>query len=406
MKKLRSAIAISDLHLGKPESYFHIENPAFDKNREAVIDMLHRLGPQDQLVINGDLMELSLAGWDQVHVDMKAFFHTIAEGGPYKRIVFIPGNHDHHFWRMLVEQTNITGRMIHRGSPPSNEIYPYCFVDVRFSSHETHMPCETILPRLWPDNRDIPEFVIKYPHHLFAVPDRNLDYRYYFFTHGHFLEPLFKPINFIIQPAHLEELEAFNNVWLEAFDYDLGHAGRMSERLFELEDIWQRGGFKAMQTVNKLFNEIQKALMEALHLPWWKSLIVQLVLRIIFRQIPVESLDKKGNLYQMPLDEKMIGRIVHYIEKYVLDRYQKGKAREYLLPVDADIPTPFYFVFGHTHRPTIRPEPIEIQGLPFHISNTGGWLRSDNDQANGSNAGVQLFNEDGIQWISLEGKLA
>ncbi|MBN2102446.1 metallophosphoesterase [bacterium] len=406
MRKCTSVIAMSDLHLGKPENYLHVSDPAYDKNREAVIEMLRKLGPQDQLILNGDLMELSLAGWDDVYEDLKSFFGILSEGGPYQKIIYIPGNHDHHFWRMLVEQTNITGRMIHGGSPPSNEMYPYCFVDVRFSSHETHEPCEAVLPHLWPDNHEVPEFVIKYPHHLFAVPNQRKVPTYYFFTHGHFLEPLFKPINFIIEPAHLEELEAFNNVWLEAFDYDLGHAGRMSERIYEMERIWQEGGYKAQQTVRQIFKEIQKVLMEAMHLRWWKSLIVKCVLGFIFKQVPLYSLNKKGDLFQMPLDDKMIGRIAHYIEKYVLNRYQKGKAREYFLPVDADIPKPFSFVFGHTHQPTQKPEPVEIQGLEFSISNTGGWLRSDNQQSNGVNAGVQLIHADGMEWISLEGKLS
>jgi UDP-2,3-diacylglucosamine pyrophosphatase LpxH len=405
MRKLSSVVAISDLHLGKPENYLYSDHPSYNKNREAVIQALHDLGPQDQLILNGDLMELSLAGWNQVYKDLKGLFEILAECGPYEKIVYIPGNHDHHYWRMLVEQTNIFSCILHRGSPPSNEMYPYCFVDVRFSSHETHQPSETLLPHLWPETHDTPEFIIKYPHHLFMIPAQKQMCNVYFFTHGHFLEPLFKPINYIIEPAHLEELEAFNNVWLEAFDYDLGHAGRMSERIFELEKIWHVGGFKAQETVRQIFKEIQNVLRESMRLRWWKSLFVQIVLRMAFKQLPLHTLEKEGNLRKEPLDEKMIERIAHYIEKYVINRYQKGKSREYFLPVDADIPKPFHFVFGHTHRPTLEPTPVEIMGNRFFVSNTGGWLRSDNTHPTGANAGFQLINADGIQWISLEGKL-
>jgi hypothetical protein len=34
-------------------------------------------------------------------------------------------------------------------------------------------------------------------------------------VYQHFLEDLFKLVNYIIQPAYLEELEAFNNFWLK-----------------------------------------------------------------------------------------------------------------------------------------------------------------------------------------------
>jgi hypothetical protein len=406
MKKMSSVIVISDLHLGKPENYLHVNHPSFDKNREAVLNLLGRLGSQDQLIINGDLMELSLTGWDQACLDLKAFFEILAESGPFGSIVYIPGNHDHHYWRMLVEQSNITNIINRGGLPPSNEMYPYCFVDVRFSSNENRDQGEFLLPQLWPESHECPEFIIKYPHHLIAITHKRKPSDVYFFTHGHFLEPLFKPVNFIIEPAHLEELEAFNNVWLEAFDYDMGHAGRMSQRLYMLENIWQEGGFRAQLIIRRLFMEIQKTLMEAMHLPWFKSLIVKWILQIIFKQVPVHILNKKGELFQRPLDEKMKKRIEHYIDKYVINRYQKGKAREYYLPVDKDIPSPFTFMFGHSHKPTKIPETIQVLGQEYRICNSGGWLRSDSDQPNGINAGVQVIDRHGIRWEGLEGLLS
>jgi len=100
--------------------------------------------------------------------------------------------------------------------------------------------------------------------------------------------------------------------------------------------------------------------------------------------------------------------IVDYIKTYIVQRYRKGKSEEYFLPCDEDIPTPFTFVFGHTHRPLRGKDLWEtrviIQGKEYPLANTGGWLRTDG-KGNGENAGVLVINKNGILWETLEGRL-
>ena len=233
MSKIKSAIALSDLHLGKDKGYLYSKDPKYKKNRDAVLTLLQSLGAQDELILVGDFLELSLSGHNEIYNEVKAFFTILAETGPYNRIIFIPGNHDHHFWRRLGEQVYINGKISQGQDPPDHEEYPFCFVDERFSSKDPKLPCKIILEELWPKKKPKPEFVIKYPHHLVKVVDKDKEENY-LFTHGHFLEDLFKPVNCLIDPARIDELEAFNNVWLEAFDYHLGHAGRLSKCIYEM----------------------------------------------------------------------------------------------------------------------------------------------------------------------------
>ncbi|MBN2030106.1 metallophosphoesterase [bacterium] len=407
MSTINSAIALSDLHLGKETGYLYSKHPEYRQNRTTVLDLLQSIGPQDELILAGDFLELSLAGHDAIYSEIKAFFSLIAETGPYKRIVFIPGNHDHHFWRRLGEQIYIDGKIRQGLDPPDHETYPFCFVDERFSSQDPNLPCKIILEELWPKEKPKPEFVVKYPHHLIKVIHKDKA-EYYLFTHGHFLEDLFKPVNYLIEPAHIEELEAFNNVWLEAFDYHIGHAGRLSKRVRELIRSFEEGGQKAKQTVNAVLNEIYLNLKEMLKLSWIKASLTKLGLKYLAKKIPEEP--TSGLFKVVSVDQKLKKSIAKYIEKYILDRYQKGKAKAYHFPADKNIPTPFTFVFGHTHRP-IRGKEIEkaevtVKNKKYPLANTGGWLRTDGTgKANGENAGVLVIDQKGVRWETLEGKL-
>jgi len=410
MSKIKSAIALSDTHLGRDIGYLYSKDPddhKFQKNRASLLDLLNRLGSQDELILNGDFLELSLAGLDEIYRDVKAFFTLLSDTGPYKRIVYIPGNHDHHFWRALAEQVHVNGKIGQGIDPPGHDKFPYCFVDERFSSQDPKLPCQIILADLWPKDKPAPEIIVKYPHHLARVALDNGSAQYYLFAHGHFLEDMFKPVNFLIKPAHLEELEAFNNLWLEAIDYHLGHSGRLSDRVRELVDDYKKGGKDAKREVKKLMELIYKNFKKKLKLKWPITCLLKWGLCWIVKKIPWE---KKSGLFKAPIDEKLKGSIADYIEKYIVKRYRKGKAVDYHFPCDADIPTPFTFVFGHTHRPVRNKDEdeakITVQGKMYPLVNTGGWLRTDGTKAaNGENAGVLVIDQTGVKWESLEGKL-
>ena len=411
MSRVKTIVAVSDLHLGRESGYLYSKNPTFKKNRDALLVLLQRLGRQDELILNGDFLELSLAGLDEVYNEAKTFFALLAETGPYEKIVFVPGNHDHHFWRHLGEMVYIDGKIDRGEDPPGHEQYPFCFVDERFSSKDPQLPCKIVLEALWPKRKPKPEFVVKYPHHLVRVPLAQGKETHYLFTHGHFLEELFRPVNYLIEPAHLEELEAFNNVWLEAFDYDFGHAGRLSETVRKLVKSYEEGGKEAKQTVNRVLRAVYDNLKKKLKLCWLKAWLIKYGIKLLVKKIP-SGKERNSGLFKVPsIDENLKGNIAEYLKNYVIRRYRKGKAKAYHFPCDEDIPKPFTFVFGHTHRP-IRGEDVEkaevvVLGEEYPLANTGGWLRTDGTgAANGENAGVLVIDQTGFRWETLEGKLA
>jgi UDP-2,3-diacylglucosamine pyrophosphatase LpxH len=407
MREVRTAVAMSDLHLGRNLGYLYSPDARFQKNRQALLDLLRRIGPQDELIINGDLLELSMVGLDEAYREIKEFFVLLAEAPSFKRIVYIPGNHDHHFWRELAEQVCVNGRISQGMLPPSHTEYPSFFVDKYFSSFDRNLPCKIVLAELWPKDKPPVEFVVKYPHHLIKV-SYNTDWRHYLFTHGHFLEDLFTPANYLIEPARLDELEAFNNFWIEAFDYDFGRSGRLMNRVQGLVKDVERGDKKAKQEVKTILNEVYLNCVKKMRLSGLKKFelcCIKSLVGFIVKEIPLE---KRSGLFRAGIDESLRARIEDYIKKYITKRYRKGMAREYNFPSDQDIPLPFTFVFGHTHRPAAEDnqEPLKINQAVFPLANTGGWLRTDGTgAANGENSGVLVIDQRGTRWESLKGKL-
>ncbi|MBN1348263.1 metallophosphoesterase [candidate division KSB1 bacterium] len=407
MSTIKTAIAVSDLHLGVPDSYLHSKDANYSKNMAAVRKLLQKLGPQDEFILNGDFLDLAVGSLDLVYADAKQFFKLLSESGPYKRIVFIPGNHDHHYWRALGEKACIDGRLSQDQLPPGHFEYSCRFVDARYSSKDSELPFRLLLSYAWPNETKMPEIVVKYPHHLVKVDLGNNTKAHYLVTHSHFLENRFKVADYVIESAHLEELEAFNNFWLETFNYYWGHAGRFSDKVRSIEEGYRKDEDEARRIVKEVLDGVYLNVVKKFNLCWPKTWLLKWILKLVVNNISLEDTTK---LRGTAVDEKLKQAIQDYIDKYILKRYRKGNAEKYGFPSDSDIPTPFTFVFGHTHRPIHNEDlpdtKLDIDGKTFPLANTGGWLRSDSQTPRGEYAGVLLIDKKGVNWTSLEDQLA
>jgi metallophosphoesterase superfamily enzyme len=408
MRQVNKAIVMSDIHLGKDEGYLFSKSAGYENNRQVLTGLFRTHKDCDELILNGDILDLALAGLDVAYGEMKVFFSMLAETGTIKRIVYLPGNHDHHLWRVLGEQVEIHEQIRNGGSPPGHGEYACRFVDQRYSSRNpSHQPY-IIFPHLWPKGTEVPEFVVKYPHHLLKVPVPGNETRssHYLVTHGHFLEDLFKPINFLIDPNRLSQLEAFNNLWLESFDYYLGHSDELSQRVRELELRFLEGGHEAKKKVKAILDAAYNNMTKKIRLKFPVTWVVKFVLKRIIKLVPKKKMGQ-SKLRGAEVNDQLLDSIKDYITKYIVLRYKAEQAEtsgDCELPVVKDIPTPFTFIFGHTHIPFS--DSLDIGDESYPVVNTGGWLRSDGDASgNGKYAGIVVIDRDGVRWKSLAGKL-
>jgi UDP-2,3-diacylglucosamine pyrophosphatase LpxH len=385
MGEFRKAAVISDLHLGEKDSFLHASSTKTvqaNQNLNTLRDLLREEGPFDELIILGDFLDLSLAPFYDAVLDGKHFFRRILDGTEITEIYFVPGNHDHHLWIEVVERKEVVEKIEDGGFPVGQPDFINRFVDKRFT--ETH------LSGLLPDGADNPHLIVKYPHHL-----RRCGESWYLFFHGHFLEQAFTPLNIILKPGRLAELEAFNTLWLEALWYHVGQAGPLSDRVEEIYKSFKRGDKEEM---NRFINEIALALKRRLEAPWYVNLgidvfkwFVKVVLKHFYK--PTRGAGLAGR----ELDKHQRERIADYIQRYVLQRYTIE------LGFEKSMPSPFTFVYGHTHRPHLGHQ-LTINDEIYPLANTGGWLRSDGDD--GSTAGILIIDEAGPRWMSLKGRIS
>jgi predicted phosphodiesterase len=157
---MRTAV-VSDLHLGSPSG----EDIARDAGIRA--RLLEEVRGADRLVLLGDVLELRSLPLARVLDAVGPFFEELGEAMAGRRVVIVPGNHDHRLAEPLLEEVALAGGPLgleHRALPvaePAARIaewlgeaelsiaYPGVWLreDV-YATHGHYMDCHMSLPRL------------------------------------------------------------------------------------------------------------------------------------------------------------------------------------------------------------------------------------------------------------------
>lgn len=102
MKRLK-VLALSDLHLGEPEGLLYDRGVNIQDVVLSRVSELARArdGLEDgieELILIGDIADLSEATEREAYQNTKAFLTALLGKVPVDKIIYIPGNHDHHLW--------------------------------------------------------------------------------------------------------------------------------------------------------------------------------------------------------------------------------------------------------------------------------------------------------------------
>jgi hypothetical protein len=283
----------------------------------------------------------------------------------FERIIYIPGNHDHHLWEVARE----TQYMNYVGGLEVGTNLPIPW-------HSTNMFVEddpnpvlsyslTRLVRRFPHLKD---FAVTTAYPNFGL-FRERDQKCVIFTHGHFIEPLYQLMstlrNLIFpdreKPAHIWEIEAENYAWIDFFWSTMGRsgeAGRDVELIYE--KMQDREEFKRL-----LYNTADN-LAKKYDLPGWGDVMEAQILKWVFSAIVNRMTGMERTIKHRPLSQET--------EKG-LWAYMNGPLRDQILiERKENMPRDVTFVFGHTHKP-FR-EDMNFRGYPewVNVYNTGGWV--------------------------------
>lgn len=357
-----------------------------EKNKE-----YEKEGGIEELIILGDFMDLSLAPLHRAFINAKSFFDDLLSGTPpVKKIVLVPGNHDHHLFLQVFE--DVLARKFLSVDPlflPDAREYQQWLVDqdallqwVGGSSPFVLTSLNELIPKKPPPNlgnEPIIPVEMRYPHVWRKVGNNT-----YYFTHGHYLEDVFKLIsNLFLKTDNLGELETFNMALIEGVWYHLGQAGRLSclVRDFYHKKMDERAiKGKLRQCVDYILSRImpgwlKKCGAERLLRGFLTCVVAKNMIKWLEKSESQEELLRKSlssGLRGKGVDDKDVG-VAHYIENVLLP----------LFPEDKGYPRPFTFIFGHTHTTTGGVEeqkkvPVKVKEggriINFPVENTGAWL--------------------------------
>lgn len=205
MKRLK-VLALSDLHLGEPEGLLYDEGVNI---QDVVLSKVSELasgreGFEDgieELILIGDIADLSEARPDEAYRNTKTFLTALMGRVKVDKVIYIPGNHDHHMWVEMLKA--YYGKDDYEGCSPKTG---------RFAIHEPKILKEKCIPKDYKGRVEA-----HYPFYQIKIGDSH-----FLFDHGHLFSSL---LNRMAGPVtSLEEMEEKTWEFMEFIWFQEGNA--------------------------------------------------------------------------------------------------------------------------------------------------------------------------------------
>jgi hypothetical protein len=372
-------VCVSDLHLGAPNSLLSEVRPGgddVDVSRPsdvlvAVAACLHHLvervngvdGPRPTLLLNGDVLELALADDDEAIGTFGRFAAQMGGCERWDRIVYLPGNHDHHLWETTREQAyaeQVARSSIDAALP--DPIHATAVMD-DVASDGTPFRSSLLTAVLESVLDDAPDLDVRYP--LLGLRS-DLSDRTVMVHHGHFVEPVYQLMSAIRltgfpggePPRTMADIEAENFAWIDYFWSTLGRSARVGRDVAFVYNMVQDP-----EAARALVENFARPL--AAKLPWWVP-FRERTLRWGFGAAADHVLSLERLSAQDPDRADDGDRLRDLLAGPLAAQYEVSAASPHREPVT--------FLYGHTHMPLGVPVSVGPFAHPVVVHNTGGWV--------------------------------
>jgi UDP-2,3-diacylglucosamine pyrophosphatase LpxH len=405
-------ICVSDLHLGADNSLLtnlgsQIGEVDPHQPSEVLVGLAnclrefvrHNKGPvKPTLILNGDLLELALT---QDNVALMAFerfielmFPTNGDQLIDAKIIFIPGNHDHHLWETARETQYVEFLQGRRSKKPPG--------DLPSPWHTTKM--------LTPDLVDscLLNAVIRRHAHLTqrgvhvgtAYPNLGLlnddESKCVIFSHGHFVESIYTLMttmgDFVFPgrkaPEQIWGIETENFAWIDFFWSAMGRSGEVGKDIERTYD---------MLLVPDARRRLIRQLVCAGGQHWfrrWPKLGERLAL--LFVPFISKALKRVGVFEKTQVDSVLTQDARQGLKAYIEGPLAKQILAEYRRPMQAQTT----FVFGHTHKPFFASLNFANFSHAVSVCNSGGWV-VDTMNTEPIHGGAIVLADEGLNVVSV-----
>jgi len=211
------AVALSDLHLGDTESLlFDGDNcNIIELTASKICELAGENKEIEELILNGDIPDLSEAKKEGAYKNTKKFLKAIFDKVNIKKIVYIPGNHDHHLWVEMVEEAN------------SGKKYKDCKMTDYSIKGKDNLFAKNCIPE---DVKDrLKEVEVTYPNYLLED-----DKTSFFFHHGHLIGKTLLRFVWEARTKDLEDLERRATDDIELIWWKLKGLDPIKEKAYDL----------------------------------------------------------------------------------------------------------------------------------------------------------------------------
>jgi hypothetical protein len=373
-------VVISDLHLGEEDSLMtcidpeSIEADPFKPSPilERLVDCMrellgHNSGPEKPvLILNGDALDLAFGTTSNALMSFERLLELVIAPGDelFSRIIYIPGNHDHHIWE-IARETQFVNTILNQhhpdGIPAANHATPPSLA-AAVPSYLLNQIIDHVIDRGEAQRQDM--LGVIYPNLILRSEESR---RTLIVHHGHYVEPLYHFISDLrrwiypnrAMPETVDQLEAENFAWIDFVWSLLGRSGAAGT---DVEHFFKMLRYPAH--VDRVFGSVAERLALAKDIPlipgdWLEKQAVSGALSWLGRRMAGDRCN---------CDTPFGKEIRHGLSDYLF-----GPTYQQLRSEFGEVPQDLSFTFGHTHKP-FGSEIVDPQsGQAIAIYNSGGW---------------------------------
>ena len=375
-------VCLSDLHFGEEDSLLTNLKTAsteieFSKPSPVLVHLvgcLRKLIGQNgnekpTLILNGDIFELALSTTNQAAMVFERFIELIMPPGKelFKKIIFIPGNHDHHLWETARETQYLDH--ISKLELKSFLKEPWHVTNL-FLDWKKRSVNSFFLTHLIQRYKHLENFTIETRYPNLGILDEQKR-KCIIFQHGHFTEPIYTLMTLLRTlifaeskpPEEIWELEAENFAWIDFFWSTMGRSGKAGR---DIELIYEK--LHEKEQLKALLHNLAGNLAKEYDLPGWGDWMESKLLKWAFDLIVdrVFSLERANTNKALSQDtEKGLWK---YMNLYVYNQIKSEMDENQIRNMETT------FVFGHTHKPFARDMAFQNFNGWVNVYNTGGWV--------------------------------
>lgn len=346
------------------------------------------------LILNGDILELALTTDNEAAMVFERFIELIMPAlgeRLFKKIVFIPGNHDHHLWETARE-----AQYLNYISHSDKQKTPGSKLDIPW--HTTKMFNPDRVPATFLEG-----IVKRYPHlsgELIDTVYPNLGLisddasRCVIFSHGHFIESMYMLLSEVRglmfpkskSPETIYTIEAENFAWIDFFWSTMGRSGSVGQDVEVVYDSLQNE-----QAKTKLVENLIDGLDARYDLPGIDAATNRILKWVAHRFLDAIKDRERTAPKATDLSAAAEEGLKKYLEGAVLTQITQERG--------GNIPQTT-FVFGHTHSPLQRD--YDYDGFPpgMRVYNSGGWV-VDTDKCAPTHGGAVILIDENYDSTSL-----